>query len=488
MSKEIKWLPIALAVSVSLTASADAADKRGSGPAREAVLKKYDVNKNGKLDKEEHAAILKAHDTSKDGKLDRVERKAIAESILAEQKPEKPDGATPPAKLRYPKIKYTMKDWVPVERTTAKIAKVEHDIVKSEKNSWTRTFYRNTAYTCGLSGHYTFVVIEPHHAAGKKAPLWVYLHGGSVGFFDKNGDYISPKFQNKDTYNHEETFKTLGRVNNGSPVFEDGRLVDNDTTLTRRVKEGYRLLVVAYGDHDQYGGMGTPYPNNPKGGEVNGLQATMAAVEYTVANYPTTHVFAHGTSAGSSGAYALGFAFAQDGINLTGVVMDSSINTPRKTLIGMANMKNKSKTTPDVLEMVERENKDGWLGHYQGFIDKAGVMVNPEYPFYPEAAVKAGYRSVPMLIIAGTTDLFFGGTIPVIAEAKAVGMGNVEWMWDGLRQAIKEQKDSPHKVLIIKGGHVTTVKAPGHSVHNDVDAFIKRVSSASKSYPFARAK
>ena len=30
-------------------------------------------------------------------------------------------------------------------------------------------------------------------------------------------------------------------------------------------------------------------------------QATMAAIDYTVANYPTTHVWAHGTSAGSIG-------------------------------------------------------------------------------------------------------------------------------------------------------------------------------------------
>jgi hypothetical protein len=257
------------------------------------------------------------------------------------------------------------------------------------------------------------------------------------------------------------------------------------------VKEGYRLLVIGYGDHDQYSGKGTPYPNNPKGGEVNGLQASMSAVEYTVANYPTTHVFAHGTSAGSSGAYALGFAFAQDGINLTGVVMDSSINTPRKSPIGMAMVKNNSKIVPQrVLEIIERENKEEWLGAYRGSIEKIGVMINPEYPFYPEAAVKAGYRSVPMLIVAGTRDPFFGGQAPTIAEAKAARMSNVEWMWDGLRKAIEEQEDSPHKLLIVKAGHVSTkkpVRRGGHPVHDDVDGFIKRVASSRESYPFGPA-
>jgi len=171
--------------------------------------------------------------------------------------------------------------------------------------------------------------------------LWVYLHGGGYGYFDKKGKYQTLKNQNKDTWNHEENFETLTRVNNGKPVFDKGRFVDVDTTLTRRVKEGYRVLVVSMGDHDIYCGMGTPYVHNPKGGEVNGLQATMAAVEYTVANYPTTHVFAHGTSAGSIGAFALGFAFAQEGINLNGVVMDSGLITPRMIAISTVLAKKK---------------------------------------------------------------------------------------------------------------------------------------------------
>ena len=86
-----------------------------------------------------------------------------------------------------------------------------------------------------------------------------------------------------------------------------------DSTLTRRIQEGYRVLLVSMCDHDNYAGRGAPYPNNPNpnGGErqVNGLQATMAAMDYTVANYPTTHVFAHGTSAGSLGVFAMSQAY-----------------------------------------------------------------------------------------------------------------------------------------------------------------------------------
>lgn len=485
-----QFATIGLAVVLSSTALLAEQEESQAGKARAAVLKAYDANQDGKLDKEERAEVLKTHDANKDGKLDKDERKALAQSVLENPEPENPQEEVPvehdpSIRLPYPPIKHGFKDWVPVERTTGKVVRVEQDVIEHEDDTWELDFYRNEAYKCGLSGNHTFLVFEPRNAAGSKAPLWVYFHGGGNGYFDKDGKYRTLRFQNQDTHNHEETFETLRLVNNGQPVFEKGRLSDADTTLTRRVREGYRLLVIGYGDHDQYSGKGTPYPHNPKGGEVNGLQASMSAVEYTVANYPTTQVFAHGTSAGSAGAYALGFAFARDGIDLTGVVMDSGINTPRKSPIGMAMVKNNSRIVPpDALEIIERENQENWWGSYRGLIDKIGVMIDPEYPFYPEAAVKAGYDSVPMLIVAGEKDPFFGGQAPTIAEAKSAGMGNVAWMWDGLRQAIDEQEDSPHQLLVVKAGHVPTAKKPGHPVHDQVDAFIKRAIKRNPTSPF----
>ncbi|MHC4742142.1 MAG: hypothetical protein ACYS8Z_09535 [Planctomycetota bacterium] len=376
------------------------------------------------------------------------------------------------------------KAWVPVKRATKKIALVEKGVMKYKKDAWKLDFYRNNAYKCGLSGNYTFLVVEPRNDPGKKAPLWVFFHGGGNGYFDKDGKYRTLKWQTKDTWNHEEPFEQLRKINRNHPVIQKGRLID--VTLSRRLKEGYRLLVVSYGDHDMYSGKGTPYPNNPKGGEVNGLQASMAAVEYTVANYPTTHVFAHGTSAGSVGAYALGFAFAQDGIHLTGVVMDSSIATRRRTPIHMA-MAGKTSVVPkEALDIFKRESK--WLGSPRGLIEKVGVMIDPEYPFHPEAAVRAGYKSVPMLILAGRKDHFFGGKgIPPVAEAKAGGLGNVEWMFDGLRQAIKEQKDSPHKLVVLNTGHVPTNKE-GTPAHDEVDKFIGKAVSSRARYPFLSAQ
>lgn len=457
-----------------------AAEKAG-GKAREAVLKAYDANKDGQLNQEEKAEILKAYDADQNGKLDKSERKALVKAVSQKQDDDSQDGTTPePVDQSYDlsaQPKHTMADWKPVKRTTEQIALVEKNVAKSGTDSWHRIFYRNKAYKCGLSGYYTFVVIEPKNSPGKKAPLWVYLHGGGYGYFDKQGEYQTLKFQNKDTYNHEESFETLGAVNKGKPVFDkNDRLVDVDTTLVRRLKEGYRVLVVSLGDHDLYSGMGTPYAHNPKGGEVNGLQATMAAVEYTVANYPTTHVFAHGTSAGSFGVYALGFAFAQEGIHLNGVVMDCGIVTPRMIAISTVLAKEKKFPLPKKYstELV---------------VAKIGLMVNMDYPFYPEAAVRAGFRSVPMLVIAGHRDPLYGGPFPPIPEARAAGFGNNEWIIDGLRQEIKKQKDSPHKVVIVNTGHVPTVqhKLAGHAIHDEVDQFVQKFTSSSKPCPFDKA-
>jgi len=479
----MKQIAILLTLVISATTLFAAENKPRGGKSREAIVKAYDANENGKLDKQERAQILKEYDANENGKLDKNEKKALVKAVLEKQVTEDSadpqEGEGPKEHDQAEKIsytpKYTLKDWVPVKRTTKQITRVEQDVLKYEKDTWKLDFYRNKAYKCGLSGNYTFLVVEPRNDPGKKAPLWVFLHGGGSGYFDKNGKYHALKNQTKDTWNHEEPFKQLRKINPNKPVIKNGRLLDN--TVTRRLKEGYRVLVVSYSDHDNYSGKGNPYPNNPKGGEVNGLQASMSAVEYTVANYPTTHVFAHGTSAGSVGAYSLGFAFAQEGINLTAVVMDSSIYTPRRSrLHGMAKA-----GSPE----------SAWLGTTRGAIEKIGVMIDPKYPFYPEAAVAAGYKSVPMLVIAGKRDPFFGGKRPPIAEAKAAGLGNVEWMWDNLRKAIEEQKNSPHKLLIMNCGHVPTSKG-GPSKQNlpaveAVDTFIRKAMTSRSGYPFKKA-
>ena len=361
--------------------------------------------------------------------------------------------------------------WKPVKRTTAKIALSESGEFKLEGNSWKLDFYRNSAYKCGLSGHYTFMVIEPKNKPGIEAPLWVFFHGGAVGFYGKNGKYITMKGQNQNTWNHEETFKKLKNTISNKRSIRNGKLTD--ITLHRRLKEGYRVLIVSYGDHDLYSGIGTAYANNPKGGEVNGLQASMAAVEFTAKKYPTTFVYAHGTSAGSYGAYTLAFAFAQEGINLNGVVMDSGIFTPRLKPI-MNTFSGKGKFPM------------GRGFNYEGSQEKIGVMLDPNKPFNPESAVENDFRAAPMLVICGERDPFYGGDFAPLPQAKEAGLSNCAWMFDALLRAVKKQKNSPHQVVIAKNwGHTPSEKI-GNGSHNMIDDFIEKSKSFNKTYPFKK--
>jgi len=356
-----------------------------------------------------------------------------------------------------------------VERDSGAVVLAHEETVNDGGNTWELDFYRNPAYDCGLSGNYTFLVMNPANDPNAQAPLWVYLHGGGVGYYDELGDYHAVKNQTQDTWNHEETFtdlwddQVLRRTVTGG-----GQPIDN--TLSRRIQEGYRLLVVSMSDHDLYYGLGTPYPNNPNGGEVNGLQATMAAVDYTVANYPTTHVFAHGTSAGGHGVWGLAAGFAAEGTGLTGVVADSGLTTPRSWLIFAA-----FAGVPGFPFAADFD--------LAGVVDKIGVFVDDTLPFYPEAMVSNGFDDVPILFIGGDADRFCGGNQPPIAEAAAAGLNNCDWLRDGIRQAVADQPDSPHQVSILDGiGHVPT-NTPG--VANDiVDEFIGQILSTNPPYPF----
>ena len=355
-----------------------------------------------------------------------------------------------------------------VSRTKLQITLVESRTLTIGSDTWVLNFYRNEAYTCGLSGNYTFFVMEPANNPGAEAPLWAYLHGGGYGWFDEDQVYQAVKTQTQDTFNHEETFDDL----------IDNHLLYNtmsndevmDSTLTRRMQEGYRVLLVSMCDHDNYSGRGAPYPNNPNpnGGErqVNGLQATMAAMDYTVANYPSTHVFAHGTSAGSIGVFAMSQAYAEEGTYLTAIVADSWAFTP-----------------PRIFDMF-----DALVGE-EGYVFNAGSDLRTDgmdkfgYDYlglgiYPEAVIEGGFVEVPSMYIVGEKDPgcggYRGGILSTIPQAAAAGLSNCGWMYDDLRDAIDNQPNSPHVFdLSPTGDHVETNRE--NPVNNRVDNFVNGV-------------
>jgi hypothetical protein len=363
-----------------------------------------------------------------------------------------------------------------VSRTPDQITLVESRTVSLNSNtSWELNFYRNEAYTCGLSGNYTFFVMEPANNPGAESPLWAYLHGGGYGWFDEDEVYQTVKNLTQDTWNHEESFDDLINKHLVGNTMRNDEVMDS--TLTRRIQEGYRVLLVSLCDHDNYAGRGTPYPNNPNpnGGErqVNGLQATMAAVDYTVANYPTTHVFAHGTSAGSLGAFAMSQAYAEEGTYLTAIVADSWAFTP-----------------PRIFDMFDAlVGQPGYV--FNGGDLRTDGMDKLGFPYealgvYPEAVIEGGFVEVPSMFIIGEKDPGCGGyrngILQAIPQAAAAGLSNCGWQYDDLRDAIANQPDSPHVFdLSPTADHVETNRQ--NPVNNRVDNFISGVLATDPPYP-----
>ena len=172
---------------------------------------------------------------------------------------------------------------LPVERSLDDIFLAEEETISLGPSTLDLDFYRNTAYTCGFSGNYTFLVVEPRDKPGTEAPLWVFLHGGGAGYFDEQQTYkigIAPNTDISRNPSEHNTEKTLEKLRDGQLFYRttnaNGEI--KNSTITRRIMEGYRILIVSMCDHDLHSGMGTPYLNNPNGGEVNGLQANMAAI------------------------------------------------------------------------------------------------------------------------------------------------------------------------------------------------------------------
>jgi hypothetical protein len=325
-------------------------------------------------------------------------------------------------------------------------------------------FYRNNAYECGISGNYTFLVINPVDDPKASAPLWVWLHGGAQGYFDEQSTYQAGKGMSEHRWNNEETFDALWQEVLVRITQNDGQLKDN--TLRRRIQEGYRILVVSMCDHDWYSGMGTNYPNNPykPDAQVNGLQATMAAVDYTTANYATTHVWAHGTSAGSLGIWALASSYKREGIPLTGIIPDSGVINPyiydifdEYLLAGMLDFP--STWTPD------------------GIIEKVGYYGDPGNSGDPETQIRHdGFRETPAAWIVGMTDSAVVAHLDPVPEAITAGFdNNPEYIYQGVVNAIASQSNSPHQVHFLEDtGHVPTHDHQ-HLANDIVDDFINEV-------------
>jgi hypothetical protein len=241
------------------------------------------------------------------------------------------------------------------------------------------------------------------------------MRGGGVGYFDSNGQ---PK-------------PSAGNKSEESAATSIGFVPDNALTgLVRNDSAGFRLVSVSMCDHDIYTGGDQPDPNNPNttpDGEprtTNGLFATKAAIQFAEAEYPTSKVFLHGTSAGSAGVFSVAYGLQLQGIPPAGAVADS----------GVANY---------AWEQAQiAQNTCGGQGRTQEALDaiKARlhpVLTRPENS--PDKLVERGDLSVPILQVWSSADPNVCGATPMscpLADGSTKQLGSADCNHELMRAAI----------------------------------------------------
>jgi hypothetical protein len=190
-------------------------------------------------------------------------------------------------------------------------------VSSTSANGWRYDFYRNTAYPCSISGYQTFTIgTKVGSSATASAPLFVWMHGGGIGWFDASGQ-VQPT-------NDQMTENPASSLQ--AQLTSPGLL-----TSIRNDAAAFRVMSVSYCTRDLYSGDGQLDPNNPNHNAdgsaktTNGLLATKAAVSFAESQYPTTKYFLSGGSAGSAGAYEVAWAEQASNNPPAGVVGDASV-------------------------------------------------------------------------------------------------------------------------------------------------------------------
>jgi len=86
--------------------------------------------------------------------------------------------------------------------------------------------------------------------------------------------------------------------------------------------------------------------------------------------------------------------------------------------------------------------------------------------------------------VAGKLDPEAGGNQSAIPAASGAGQGNVEWLYDGLKQAVDAQTNSPHQVVLVDGvADAPTMRDVDDTAHDAVDAFVSGVLAGNPPHP-----
>ncbi len=297
---------------------------------------------------------------------------------------------------------------------TSKIGLVSSTVV----NGWRYDYYRNGAYPCSISGDQTFVVgtkVGSSPTASK--PLFTWMHGGGTGWFDTSG---TP--QPNTNQMTEQSAATL----------QGGLTSPGLLTSIRNDPAGFRVLAVSYCNRDLYSGDGHIDPNNPNPNAdgsaktTNGLLATKAAVSFVQSAYPTSKYFLAGGSAGSAGAYEVGWA-------------EQVSNNPPAGVVGDASVINVEQGGAAYTQGVCRNPA---FGAAQGILSQRVALEIGSLDNEPDKLVSRGALTVPLLHIWNHGDVNTCGAVPMQCprrDGSVVTMGATDCNHEPLRAAIAAQ-------------------------------------------------
>lgn len=291
--------------------------------------------------------------------------------------------------------------------TTDKIELAETRTV----SGYTVEFYRNKAYTCARKGYHTFVIAYPQNfSQNSQHSLWIRMHGGSVGAYDQNGNYLPERFcssPNAPCWIDEESISLLGNF-----------LKETGLAAQVRKENSFRFLVPSMCDHDLYAGIGAVEdkynPNIDANGNkprADGMLALRSAIDFTTQKYPSSHVFAHGTSAGSVGAGLLAITLSCEDKNLSGAVMDSGVlSTLTDSLVDAGC----SDTSPYVSGLVKTKLLGSSEQDTNGFFLESAIKDNkfktPLFDFYSKGDNNSSCPGKNFASVKDSTGKTYSGT------------------------------------------------------------------------------
>lgn len=341
---------------------------------------------------------------------------------------------------------------------TSGIALIDSATKTVDGREWRLSYYVNSAYQCGRTGDFPFLVVEPSDSAGEDLPLWVMLHGGGSGYYDESGRYHGPE-----GFNDQESTSNLGSMLTRF-TGQDGQ---QDTFIADRFRAGDRFVLGSLCDHDLMLGLGEPYPNNPRSADqtTDGLLANLAMLDAVrngsagVDARPTNQTWIIGTGAGSYGAYGLAHNLWLRDTPANGVILDSGIlSTPKVTMLEAGVGKQADEGTEFQLEALTTK-----VGPY--FADQE---------LWLENTIAAGFDT-PFILVSEVWDNGCGGgeDAPLLPEAQQAGYDtNCAWVQGAVQEAVNDAGDPiTQQTHVYPGSTHTASDMPGTHMQEDLRAW-----------------